>query len=170
MELYEIVKPQEVAEAVSRLAKSINIDYKGKNPVVVGVLKGCFMFISDLVRQVEVPVEVDFIRARSYGGRKVSSGEVSIIHDIEIDVSGRNVIIVEDIVDTGLTLKAIIAHIEKKGPVSVKVCTLLDKPSGRKALPRLDYVGIKVSEAFLVGYGLDLAEKHRNLGGIYEIR
>lgn len=170
MELYEVVLPQDVAEAVGRLAFLINRDYKGKCPVVVGVLKGCFIFISDLVRLIEVPLEVDFIRARSYGQCTSSSGEVCITHDMEIDVKGRDVIVVDDIVDTGLTLKAITLHIEAKGPASVKVCALLNKPSRRVVECRLDYTGIEVKDAFLVGYGLDLAEKYRNLGGIYEIR
>jgi hypoxanthine phosphoribosyltransferase len=170
MELCEVVNSKEVAEAVGRLARAINRDFRGRNPVVVGVLKGCFMFISDLVRQLDTQVEVDFIRASSYGGSKTSSGLVTITHDIETDVRGRDVIVVEDIVDTGLTLKHIIGHIKGKGAASVRVCTLLDKPSGRKVACRLDYVGIEVKDAFLVGYGLDLAGKYRNLGGIYEIR
>lgn len=170
VELYEVVRPQEVAEAVGRLAGLINRDFKGRNPVVVGVLKGCFIFISDLLRRIEVPVEVDFIRARSYLQGRASSGEVCITHDIEIDVKGRDVIVVEDIVDTGLTIEHIIGHIERLGPASVKVCALLDKPSGRKTQYRPDYAGIVVKDAFFVGYGLDLAEKYRNLGGIYELK
>jgi len=168
MELFEVIRPREINIAVRRLATEINRDYKGMEPVVVGVLKGSFIFLSDLVRHLKMPVEVDFIRAASYGSGMKSSEEVVITRDMELGVAGRDVIVIEDIVDTGHTLRAILRCIDDKKPRSVRVCTLLDKPSRRVAECSLDYVGIEVEDRFLVGYGLDCAEKYRNLKGIYE--
>jgi len=170
MELREVAKPSEINAAVRRLALRINRDYKKKNPVVVGVLKGSFIFMSDLVRRLNMPVHIDFIRAESYGSGCVSKGVVNIKMDIEADIGGRDVIIVDDILDTGLTLKAIIKHINTKKPATVSVCVLLDKPSRRETEVDVDYIGMVVEDKFLVGYGLDYSERYRNLKGLHELK
>ena len=165
--LEEVISPSEVAAAVERLAKLINRDYKDKELVLVGVLKGSFIFMADLVRHLEIPVKIEFVRASSYGSGTSSKGAVEL-GGMDLEIQGQDVIVVEDIIDTGQTLAAIIARMESKGPASIKVCTLLDKPSRRKTDYRPDYVGIKVEDVFLVGYGLDHAENHRHLKGLYK--
>ena len=161
--------PEEIATAVERLAGQINRDYAGLEPLVVGVLNGSYIFMADLTRRLEVPIALDFIRASSYGSGTASCGEVTITKDLEQDALGRDVIIVEDIVDTGLTLSCILQHIQDMGPASLRVCALLDKPARRVAPCRPDYVGMEVGDLFLVGYGLDLAGRHRNLAGLYTL-
>ncbi len=136
--------------------------------MLVGVLKGSFIFMADLVRHLELPVRIEFIRASSYGGGTTSKGIIEL-DGMDLDIQGQDVIIVEDIIDTGQTLAAIIARMESKGPASLKVCTLLDKPSRRKTEYRPDYTGIVVEDVFLVGYGLDHAENYRHLKGLYKI-
>ncbi|MGA2192592.1 MAG: hypoxanthine phosphoribosyltransferase [Nitrospirota bacterium] len=165
--LRELISHNEISAAVKRLAAAINEDYAGKEPVLVGVLNGSFIFLSDLVRLINMTVEVDFIRASSYGSGTVSRGEVSVMDGPGKGLAGRDVIVVEDIIDTGLTAVKIIDRIKAMSPSSVKVCTLLDKPAGRKTDFRADYVGIEVDGVFIVGYGLDLDEKYRNLKGLY---
>ncbi len=167
MGLVELLGPEELSGLVEGLAARLAADYKDKNPVLIGVLKGAFVFLSDLVRRLDIPVEVDFIRASSYGSAAVSSGVISLTKTPEIALGGRHVVIVEDIVDTGLTLNAILGHLHGLGPASLRVCTLLDKPSGRKVDCRMDYVGVEVADGFVVGYGLDFAESYRNLRGLY---
>jgi len=169
LRLVELVGPQELAAVVDRLASRIGEDYKDKNPVFIGVLKGAFMFTADLVRRLDIPLQVDFVRASSYGSGKVSKGAVSITKRPEIELSGRDVIIVEDIVDTGRTLDAIVNHIKALDPASLSVCTLLDKPSRREVGCTMGYVGMEIEDAFVVGYGLDCAERYRNLCGLYVI-
>jgi len=169
LRLVELAGPQELAAVVDGLASRIGEDYKGKTPVFIGVLKGAFMFTADLVRRLDIPLEVDFVRASSYGAGKVSEGAVSITKGPEINLSGRDVIIVEDIVDTGRTLDAIVNHINALGPASLTVCTLLDKPSRREVVCAMGYVGMEVEDTFVVGYGLDCAERYRNLHGLYVI-
>lgn len=163
-----IISPSEVAAAVERLAGLINRDYKGKEPLLVGVLKGSFIFMADLVRHMEMPVRIEFVRASSYGGGTSSKGTVEL-GGMDFEIKGLDVIIVEDIIDTGQTLAAIIARMKSKGPASLRVCTLLDKPSRRITGYRPDYAGIEVEDVFLVGYGLDHAENHRNLKGLCKI-
>lgn len=170
MELHEVIGPDEIRDTVKRLASEIARDHMGKNPVLVGVMKGSFIFLADLARELSMPVELDFIRAKSYGPGTESSGSVRILHDIEADIRGRDVIVVEDIVDTALTLGSVVRHLREKGPARISICALLDKPSRRRVDCRLDYVGMEVKDAFLVGYGLDLSEAHRNLPGIHELR
>jgi hypoxanthine phosphoribosyltransferase len=164
-----VAGPEKIREARDRLAAGINRDYKGRRPVLVGVLKGSFMFIADLVRLLEIPVQVDFITAGSYGSATCTSGTVRIKNDIGTDISGRDVIIVDDILDSGLTLSCIRSHLESKGPSSVKTCVLLDKPSRRAVECPAEYVGMKVPNVFLVGYGLDYAEDYRYLDGLFEL-
>jgi len=166
--LEEIISPSEVAAAVERLAGLINRDYKDKEPVLVCVLKGSFIFMADLVRHLEIPVKIEFVRASSYGSGTSPNGAVDL-GGIDFEILGQDVIIIEDIIDTGQTLAAIIARMNANGPSSLKVCTLLDKPSRRKTEYRPDYVGIEVEDVFLVGYGLDHAENHRHLKGLCKI-
>lgn len=166
--LEEVISPSEVAAAVERLAGLINRDYKEKEPVLIGVLKGSFIFMADLVRHLKMPVKMEFVRASSYGSGTTSKGNVEL-GGIDFDIQGQDVIIVEDIIDTGNTLAAIIDHMKSKEPASLRVCTLLDKPSRRVTGYRPDYAGIEVEDIFLVGYGLDHAENHRHLKGLCKI-
>ena len=169
MELREVIGPEELRAVVAGIAARLDEDYRGKTPVFVGALKGAFIFMADLVRMMETPVEVEFIRASSYGDSCESSGMVCISDIGGTDLSGRDVVVVEDIVDTGLSLVAIRQAIEAKNPASVRTCALLDKPSRRRVEVVPDYVGVSVEDLFLVGYGLDMAERHRGLKGIYEV-
>ncbi|MBW1616173.1 MAG: hypoxanthine phosphoribosyltransferase [Deltaproteobacteria bacterium] len=160
----------EIQKIVADMAKRISDDYKGKNPVFVGILKGSFIFLSDIVRYLTIPAELDFIRTSSYGNKSVSSGEVKLTKDIEVDIKNRDVIIVEDVADTGVTLSYLIDYMNSKNPNSIKTCALLDKRGYRKIGIELDYYGHYVSEGFLVGYGLDYAEKYRCLPDIYDLK
>ncbi|MCU0587638.1 MAG: hypoxanthine phosphoribosyltransferase [Syntrophobacteraceae bacterium] len=163
------ISEAEIAEQVDRLAQEINRDHGGEPLLVIGILKGAWMFLADLTRRLAMPVEVDFVRLASYGLGSETSGEVRITKDLELPVRGRHVLVVEDIVDTGLTLEWYLRHLKHLDAASVKLCAFIDKYERREAEVPLDYVGIRVPEGFLVGYGLDFAEKHRNLGAIYEV-
>jgi hypoxanthine phosphoribosyltransferase len=154
---------EQIGEGVARLAEEINRDYRGKYPVLVGVLKGCFVFMADLVRLLDVPVEVDFAILSSYGAGKVSSGRIQVVQEPRGAVEGRDVLVVEDIVDTGLTISFFMDHLRSKKPASLKLCALFDKPSRRRKPITIDYLGLTVPDEFLVGYGLDYNEKYRNL-------
>ena len=172
MEPYRLVpriSAEEVEKQVNDLAFLINRDYEGKSLVVIGVLKGACIFLSDLVRRLSVPVEIDFVRLASYGKGSETSGEIKITKDVELPVEGRHVLVVEDIVDTGTTLVWFLDYLQRRQPESVKICALVDKLERREIEVPLDYVGIRVDKGFLVGYGLDFAEKHRNLPGIHEV-
>ena len=169
MELKLVAGPEKIHETVGRLAAEINRDYSGKKPVLVAVLKGSFIFAADLARLIEVPLHLDFISAESYGAGTWSSGKVRIKNDLKVDVSGRDVIIIEDILDSGLTLSAVRDHIEEMRPASLKVCVLLDKPARRVVHCPADYIGMEMPDSFLVGYGLDYAEDYRCLPAIYEL-
>lgn len=170
--LKQIISKHEIETAVQRLAHEIRKDYAGKTPVLVGILKGSFIFLSDLARELNIPVSIDFIRAASYGSKDFTSGNVQLIKDIELPIEGCDIIIVEDIVDTGLTLHFVINHLKEKKPFSIKVCSLLDKPSKRKVDVRIDYNGFMLEEdmGFVVGYGLDFNEEYRHLKEIYELK
>jgi len=158
-----LIPREELMYEVKRLAQKIGNDYKGKNPLIIGVLKGSFIFLADLIRLIDMPVEVDFVRLSSYGSGKVSSGKVRMVHGLGTPVEGRDVIIVDDIVDTGLSISHFVKYIKKRKPASVKTCALLDKPSRRKVKIDVDYVGITVPDKFVVGYGIDCNEEYRNL-------
>lgn len=136
---------------------------------MLGVLKGCFIFLSDLVRQVDCPLEVDFVRLASYGSSDTSSGRVQLVKAPELPLAGRPVVVVEDIIDTGITLKWLTEYLRAMGPSSVRLCVLVDKAERREVAIEVDYVGFKVSSGFLVGYGLDFDEQYRFLPGIYEL-
>jgi len=155
---------------VKRLGRQISEDYDGKELVLVGVLKGGFIFLADLMREITIPVDMDFISVSSYGASTRSSGVVRIIKDIDLDVVGKHVLIVEDLVDTGLTLRHLRDLFNTRGPKSVKICTAFDKPSRRKVEIEVEYKGIEVPDKFIVGYGLDYAGKYRNLPDVCTLR
>ncbi|OGQ64704.1 MAG: hypoxanthine phosphoribosyltransferase [Deltaproteobacteria bacterium RIFCSPLOWO2_12_FULL_42_16] len=161
--------PEEIHLAVTRLANEIRRDFAGKMPLFIGILKGSFIFLSDFVRASKIPLEIDFIRAISYGSRHVSSGDVRITKDIETDITNRHVILVEDIVDTGLTLNVIVERMKAKNPADLKICALVEKHIRREMPVKIDYLGLSAKDGFLVGYGLDYNEKYRYLPGIYII-
>jgi len=161
-----LIGREEIGKHVSRLADEISRDYQGKYPLMLGILKGSFVFMSDLVRLLEIPVEVDFVRLSSYGSGKVSSGKVRTVQGLRSNVKGRDVIIVDDIVDTGLATSHLVKHLRRKKPASIRVCALLDKPSRRLADVMIDYRGIVIPDKFVVGYGLDCGERFRDLPDI----
>ena len=157
---------EEIEAAVKRLAAEIKEDYQSKYPLLIGVLKGSFMFMADLIRQLDFPLEVEFIRASSYGRGRESSGKIKVAQSLRSPVKGRDVLVIEDIVDTGLTTGFLLDYLRKKKPASLRLCALTDKPSRRQAPVTIDYLGFTVPNKFLVGYGLDLDEKFRNLPDI----
>ncbi len=158
-----------VDQRVKELADTISHDFEGKEVVLVGVLKGVFIFLADLVRSLSVSHVIDFTWLASYGSGTVSSGEIVVTKDIEIDIKGKDVLIVEDIIDTGITMAFLRERLEKKNPASIRICTLLDKQHRREIDIDVDYVGFTVGEGFIVGYGLDFDEKFRCLPDIYVI-
>ncbi len=161
-----LISNDDIQKKVKSIAKEINKDYMGKSPLIVSVLKGSFMFTADLVREITLPIEMTFITASSYGNNAETSGKVTIVHDCDIPVEGRDVIIVEDILDTGLTLSHVKQHFLNKGAKTVAICSIINKPSRRIAEIDIDYVGFDVEDHFIVGYGLDYANKYRNLKDI----
>ena len=154
---------EELAKKTSELGQQLTIDYKEKNPLVVGILKGATPFLSDLIKEMDVYLEMDFMDISSYGGGITSSGEVKILKDLDTNVEGRDLLIVEDIIDSGRTLKYLIEMFRYRKAKSIKIVTLLDKPEGRVVDMKADYVGFLVPNEFVVGYGLDYDEKYRNL-------
>jgi len=158
-----LLTEEEIHKRVRELGEEITRDYAGKEPIFVGVLKGCFVFMADLMRQVTVPCGMDFMVVSSYGKSTKTTGAVEIIKDLSQDIEGRHLVIVEDILDTGVTLHYLTRYLENRNPASVAIATLLDKPERRRADVAAKYVGFTVPDAFVVGYGLDFAEKYRNL-------
>lgn len=152
-----------LAEKVNELGAQITADYEGKDLLVIGVLKGANIFLGDLVRKIDLPVQIDFIAASSYGSSTESSGVVRILKDLDYSIEGKHVIIVEDIIDTGLTLHYLLDNFNSRNPASLSVCTLLDKPERRKVKIDVAYKGFDIPDEFIVGYGIDYAEKYRNL-------
>jgi len=167
--LKKLFDKDEIRSAVKRLAEAITRDFDDEELVLVSVLKGSFMFISDLMREIRNPVVVDFIRASSYGSGTTTSGQVTLTKDLETDIAGRNVIIIEDIIDSGLTLTAIRELLLARKPRSLKICALVDKRARRKVEIEGDYVGFSIEDGFIVGYGVDYAERYRNLPAIYVV-
>ena len=153
----------ELKERVAELGRQITEDYAGREPIFVGVLKGCFIFMADLLRSVELHCTMDFMAVSSYGDGTTTTGAVKINKDLSRDIAGKDVIIVEDILDSGVTLSYLKNYLSVRQPASIKIITLLDKPSRRKADITADYSGFEVEDAFVVGYGLDYAERYRNL-------
>ncbi len=164
-----IISREAIASRVKELAAQISRDYADKNPLLVGILKGAFIFLADLARALDFPVQVDFVRLRSYGAGTKTSGEVHISKDVELPVEGRHVLVVEDIVDAGLTLDFLLGHLASYQPASLKICCLIDKKERRQVQVPLDYIGFTIEKGFLVGYGLDSGEKFRTLPDVYEI-
>ena len=148
---------------IEALARAIEADYAGKNLLLVGILRGAIMFMADLARRLSLPVEMDFMAISSYGDATESSGVVRILKDLDTSIEGRDVLIVEDIIDTGLTLKYLMENLQRRHPASVAVCALLDKEKDREKILEPAYVGFKIPDRFVVGYGLDFAQKYRNL-------
>jgi len=164
--LHCFLQATEINAAVVRLASEITRDYRDKDPVLIGILKGSFVFMADLVRQLDFPLEIDFVRLSSYGDNRQTTGSVEVKLDVNIDVRNRHLLVVEDIVDTGLTVSFLLEHLKKREPASIKLCALTEKPSRRQVPVIIDYLGFTVPDKFLVGYGLDCAGKHRNLPDI----
>lgn len=160
---YTLFSSTQIGEAVQRIGREITRDYEGKAPVCICILKGASLFFTDLIRQIDLPLTIDFMAISSYGSSTETSGVVRILKDLDHDIQGRDIIVVEDIVDSGLTLSYIKQTLENRGASSIRIATLLDKPERRKVELSVDYKGFVVPNAFVVGYGLDYAEKYRNL-------
>lgn len=165
------IPEDKIKQKVAELGKIISKDYENKDLLLVGILKGSIVFLSDLMREISIPVSIDFMTVSSYKNSSFSSGSVDILSDLSTDISGKDVLIVEDIIDSGITLSRLVPMLEKRNPASIKLCTLLDKPDRRKIDINVDYVGFEIENKFIVGYGLDYAEKFRNLNyiGIYNL-
>jgi len=159
----------QIQDRVKELARDISKEFEGDEIVLIGVLNGAFIFLSDLVREMSIPVKIDFVRLASYGSDQMSSGQIKITKDIEQDINQRHVLIVEDIVDSGLTLDWLKQHLSKQAPASVRICALVDKKERRDTPIEIDFTGFEVKEGFLVGYGLDFNEQYRYLKDIYHL-
>ncbi len=158
-----LVSTEALAARIKELGEAISADYAGKDILMVGVLRGAVIFMADLARAISRPVTMDFMAVSSYGASTHSSGVVKIVKDLDEDVAGKHLLIVEDIIDSGLTLKYLFENLKSRRPASVRICTLLSKPSRRKVDVPVDYNGFTIPDDFVVGYGLDFAEKYRNL-------
>ena len=158
-----LLTESDIHARVEELGRQISRDYAGREPLFVGVLKGCFIFMADLIRSVDLHCTMDFMAVSSHGDGTTTTGAVKINKDLSRDIAGQDVIIVEDILDSGVTLSYLKQYLSVRKPASISIVTLLDKPSRRKADIRADYAGFEVEDAFVVGYGLDYAEKYRNL-------
>ena len=158
-----LLSEDQIKARIAELGRELTADYAGKNPIFIGVLKGVVMFFADMIRAIPLDCQIDFMAVSSYGGGTQPSGKIQIQKDISVDLAGRHVVILEDILDSGLTLSHTAAYLKTKGPASLKICTLLDKPDRRKAEVQADYVGFTIPNLFVVGYGLDFDENYRNL-------
>ncbi len=158
-----IVTQEEMRARIRELGRQITADYAGKDLILVGVLKGAYAFYADLARAIRIPMRVDFIIVTSYNSKTRTSGKVKIVADLTEDIRGRDVLLVEDIVDSGLTVQYLVKTLAKRKPRSIKVCTLLSKPERRKVEVQVDYVGFAIPNKYVVGYGLDYQQKYRNL-------
>jgi hypoxanthine phosphoribosyltransferase len=165
-----VVSAERIAARVGELGKQITQDYQGRAPLLIGVLKGAFVFMTDLARAIDLPVSVDFMAVSSYGDATKTSGVVRIIKDLDIDLVDRDVILVEDIIESGLTLRYLLHNLRSRNPRSLRVCTLLLKEGEQRELVAPDYVGFSIPKEFVVGYGLDVAEEYRNLAYIVKYR
>ena len=161
---------EQIKQRVGELAAQIRQDFAGQDMLTVGVLRGAVMFYADLVRELDIPLHMNFMALSSYGASSVSSGAVRIQYDLEEDITGRNVLVVEDIVDSGLTLQYLTKTLRSRNPAMLKTCCLFDKPERRTVNFNADYIGFEVPDVFIVGYGLDYAEKYRNLKYIGELK
>jgi len=161
-----LFRREEIEATVKRLAAEIKRDYQGKHPLLIGILKGSFMFMADLVRLLNFPLEVEFIRLSSYGRGRSTPGEIKVVQGLHSPIKGRDVLVIEDIVDTGLTISFLLDYLWKRKPASLKLCALTDKPSRRQVPVTIDYLGFTVPNKFIVGYGIDWDEKFRYLPDI----
>lgn len=169
-ELIPVLKKDDIEHMVVQVASRISSDYLERELVLIGVLKGAYVFLSDLARQMSIPAQVDFIGISSYGADTSSSGKIRLTKDIDIDIKNKDVLIIEDIVDTGLTLSYIVEYLKSFSPKTIKVCALIDKRERRKSKVKIDYACHLTDEGFLVGYGLDYSEDYRNLPDIYHLK
>ncbi len=158
-----LITKEQLQDMVKKLGAQISIDYADKDLVMVGVMKGSLIFLADLLREITIPVEFGSITAASYGASTVTSGEVKIVNDIDVDIENKDILLVEDLVDTGHTLKFLQNFLSLRGPKSVKICVAFDKPARREKYVKIDYKGLDIRDEFIVGYGLDFDEKFRNL-------
>ena len=158
-----LIPTEKIKERITELGAEIARDYAGRNPLLIGVLKGACLFLSDLMRAADIPLNVEFIAISSYGAEMRTSGEVRILKDLDVAIEGRHILVVEDIVDTGLTLSYLLANLKSRGAESVKLAALLDKFERREKDVPIDYLGFQIPDKFVVGYGLDFAERYRNL-------
>jgi hypoxanthine phosphoribosyltransferase len=161
---------EQLRDKVKELGQQITKDYEGKEVLIVCILKGGAMFMSDLSKEIKLPIHMDFMAVSSYGNSTSSSGVVQILKDLSADIKGKDIVIVEDIIDSGLTLKYLQNYLMQKGPNSIKICTLLDKPERRKSDVKVDYTGFVIDDCFVCGYGLDYAEMFRNVPYIFELK
>lgn len=158
-----LLTEEEIHNRIAELGKKLTEEYQGKNPVFIGILKGVVVFFADMIRAIPIESQIDFMCVSSYGNGTESTGIINVKKDISVDIAGRHVVILEDILDTGLTLAHTIRYLQSKKPASLKICTLLDKPARRKSEVQADYVGFTIPDLFVVGYGLDFQERYRNL-------
>lgn len=170
MGLEVLFSKEQIAKRVEELGKKITLDYKGQELVAVCVLKGAFVFFADLVRAINLDLEIDFVRLSSYANQKSRTGRVIFSKDMEVPVENKHLLIIEDIVDTGHSMAYLKKVLSARGAKSVKICTLIDKRERREVEVQVDYAGFVLEKGFIVGYGLDYAEKYRNLPGVYELR
>lgn len=169
-EKFKILIPEEkILARVKELGEQITEEYEGKLPILIGVLNGSFLFLSDLVKHINIHCEIDFFKLSSYGDEKISSGEVKMLKELNADINERHIIVVEDIVDSGLSIKFIQELLANHNPASVKVASLLVKPDSLKYKVKIDYIGFEIPNEFVIGYGLDYAQKFRNLNSIYAL-
>jgi len=166
--LYPVLTPQVIARRVAELGGDISREYAGKDVLVVGVLKGSFMFVADLVRALTIPAQIDFVRLSSYGAKDVP-GEIAFTQDLELSPEGKHILVVEDIVDTGHSMERLLKSLHGRGALSVKLCALIDKEERRAANVIVDFFGFRLAKGFVVGYGLDFAEDYRCLPGVFEL-
>jgi hypoxanthine phosphoribosyltransferase len=169
-DLIPVLNKEQIDKIVADVAERISSDYQGRELILIGVLKGAFIFLSDLARYLTIPVKIDFVGLSSYGAGISPSESIQLTKEVEIDLRDKDVLVVEDIVDTGFSLIYLTKYLKRFGPKTVKICSLLDKRERRKADIAIDYVGHVIEEGFLVGYGLDHAERLRNLPGVYRLK
>ncbi|MBI1933595.1 MAG: hypoxanthine phosphoribosyltransferase [Ignavibacteriales bacterium] len=164
-----LISEEKIQNRIKELGEQISKEYQGKLPILIGVLNGSFIFLSDLVKKIDIHIEIDFFKLSSYGDAKISSGEVKLIKELNADINERHILIVEDIVDTGLSIQFIKNILKNYKPASVKIVSLLVKPESLKNKMKIDYIGFEIPNKFVIGYGLDYAQKYRNLNSIFAL-
>ncbi|MBS1518506.1 MAG: hypoxanthine phosphoribosyltransferase [Bacteroidetes bacterium] len=169
-ELKEYISKEKIAKRVKKIAQKINKEYKGKKPIFIGILNGSFLFLADIIRELKIDCEIDFLKLSSYGDEKISSGKVKMLKDLNCEIEGRDIIVVEDIVDSGLSVIFIKKLIEIHKPASLRFVSLLFKKNVSNLDFKIDYIGFEIDNKFVVGYGLDYAQKYRNLNAIYVLK